>query len=400
MSKALSLLCVCLAFLICSGGSARADKPKIAVLGLEVAPGLGGTVDPATTQIAKDITRELRTRAQSGSSPYIIAPNSNKELTDEKLLLSCDNEGRDCMAVIGAGLAADVMLYGRVEKKGELYKVTLKLFDVKNKTFESRTDDMPVGGSPVGVSKRLYGKLITDTVSEGSLTIAARSDAGKSVDGGKVMIDDERAGDLAGGKLTLPSVAEGRHVVAIESGGFRRFEETVTVHAGQPTRVDATLVARGASTASASSSSSHAAVWRVTLGASLAAAAIGGVYWRYAVDKSKDPAPVFDGPSDAAAPGPSSCGKFDEKTGLIQDSNLRLITPKIFEHSCEWHTRQYYGVTALAVGVVGTVASAILLILDHGSGEKAVAARRGKASIALTPVLTSDQAGASLSIRW
>src|SRR5690349_6728141 len=112
MSKALSS--ACLVLLICFGGSAWAGKPKIAVLGLEVAPGPTGAVDPEMTQVARDITKELRQRAQSGASPYVIAPNSNKELTDEKLLMSCDNEAASCMVVIGAGLATDLLLYGRV----------------------------------------------------------------------------------------------------------------------------------------------------------------------------------------------------------------------------------------------------------------------------------------------
>src|SRR5882724_2304926 len=47
MPKALSS--VCLALLICFGGSAWAGKPKIAILGLEAAPGPSGTQEPETT---------------------------------------------------------------------------------------------------------------------------------------------------------------------------------------------------------------------------------------------------------------------------------------------------------------------------------------------------------------
>lgn len=162
MNKAISSLCL-FVVLICAAGSAWADKPKLAVLGIEVAPGPGGTVDPAATQVAKDLTNGLRSRAQGGTSPYMLAPNSNKELTDEKLLMSCDNEGRDCMAVIGAGLAADMLIYGRVERKGDQYRITLKLLDVKAKTVTQAADETPVKGSTAGAVSRLYGKLVGES---------------------------------------------------------------------------------------------------------------------------------------------------------------------------------------------------------------------------------------------
>ena len=42
---------------------------------------------------------------------------------------------------------------------------------------------------------------------------------------GSVMVDDEPRGELAHGKLTVKALAEGRHTVAIEADGYRRFEE-------------------------------------------------------------------------------------------------------------------------------------------------------------------------------
>src|SRR5215510_4163216 len=108
------VISICLGLLICLGGSAWGDKPKIAILGLEAAAGAGGAIDPGAQLVAREITRELRQRVQSPASPYVIAPNSNKELLDEKLLMSCENEALDCMVVIAAGLASDLLLYGRV----------------------------------------------------------------------------------------------------------------------------------------------------------------------------------------------------------------------------------------------------------------------------------------------
>src|SRR5262245_34398578 len=118
MARALSIggLVLCIALGI--GGTAWGDKPRIAVLGLEAPIGPSGLSDPGALVVAREITRDLRERVQARTSPYENAPNSNKDLSDEKLLMSCETEAPDCMIVIAAGLASDVLLYGRVEKKG------------------------------------------------------------------------------------------------------------------------------------------------------------------------------------------------------------------------------------------------------------------------------------------
>src|SRR5438094_6157820 len=114
---------------------AYADKPKIAVLGLEVQTN-GATADPESTLIAKWLTTGMRNRA-SGRGPYQLAANSARELIDEKLMKGCENEKPDCMAQIGAELHADFLLYGRIDKmiKNDVsvFQVSLKLLDVANK---------------------------------------------------------------------------------------------------------------------------------------------------------------------------------------------------------------------------------------------------------------------------
>jgi hypothetical protein len=378
MKKAFSSLCL-FVLLICSAGSALADRPKLAVLGLEVAPGPGGTVDPATTQIAKDITNGLRTRAQGGASPYMLAPNSNKELTDEKLLMSCDNEGKDCMAVIGAGLAADMLLYGRVERKGEQYRVTLKLLDVKAKTVTQAADETPVGGAPVGAVKRLYGKLVGET-GGGTLVIVAHVSGGAGVDG-KVMIDDDHVGDLAGGKLTA-TAGEGRHTVAIEAGGYRRYEEKVTIHSGQQTKLEVSLVERGAASPVVATPSSSASTtpWKVTFGAGVAVAALSGAFAAYAHSKVSPPEAAT-----ATPVGSGDCGKSDTEIGPLV-KNL-----KAFRDSCTWNTRTNYAFVGVGVGAAAAVIGAIMWYRGAKTEEHA---------IALAPVITPDQAGAALSFRW
>jgi TolB-like protein len=123
------------------GGTAFASKPTIAVLGLEVKDD-AGTPTPQDTEVAKKFTEGLRGRAKLGTGPYITAGNSDKELIDEKLLKNCDTEAEKCMAQIGSDLGADFLMYGRIEKKGNTYTITMKLLDVRAKHMVKTSPDV------------------------------------------------------------------------------------------------------------------------------------------------------------------------------------------------------------------------------------------------------------------
>jgi hypothetical protein len=126
-------------------GADRDQAEKIAILGLEVV----GTINEVTVRVARDLTAALRARAASG--PYAIAPNSDKELIDEKLMHNCDDERKECMAKIGRKLNADHLLYGRIEPRSQGgatgYQVSLRLLDVNNGNVTSATDFIPAAES-------------------------------------------------------------------------------------------------------------------------------------------------------------------------------------------------------------------------------------------------------------
>lgn len=411
------LVAICLGLAICFGGSAWGDKPKIAILGLEAAPGPNGAIDPGAQLVAREITRELRHRVQSPTSPYVVAPNSNKELVDEKLLMSCDAEAPDCMVVIGAGLASDVLLYGRVDKKGESFRVSLKLLDVKRRTVQPAVDDLPVGGAVAGISRRLYRKLIGDSPdSDGTLRVSARSDTGRVIRGGKVTVDEEPRGQLTGGKLTVTDLAEGQHTVAIEATGHRRFEEIVTVRGGERAALDAVLHETPAATPPSPPAEPPAppgrasSLWKWSLGAGIAVVLGGGglalysydqevnrnnPHYEIALDSRNDPY------TDSRAPSSSDCGR----TSAEITSDTHTIFPgtnrAVFDRACTWHRRAYIGIGAAIGGGVVAITSLIMIIRDPGPSESPAARARGKkANVAIAPLLTPSVTGAQLSLAW
>src|SRR4051812_13481909 len=113
MTRVLSLTCLVLVLALTT--SAAVAKPQIAVLGLEVIDP-SGTPTAQDTQVAKDLTDGLRGRAKANTGQYQLAPGSDKELIDEKLLNNCDDEKPACMSAIGTQLTAAVLMYGRLQK--------------------------------------------------------------------------------------------------------------------------------------------------------------------------------------------------------------------------------------------------------------------------------------------
>ncbi|HEX3759165.1 MAG TPA: carboxypeptidase-like regulatory domain-containing protein [Kofleriaceae bacterium] len=392
-------LLVCLAAAVWPAG-AWAGKPRIAVLGLEVAQGPTGAIDPGAQLIAREITKELRQRVQSPACPYVMAPNSNKDLLDEKLLMSCENEAPDCMVVIGAGLASDVLLYGRVEKRGPGFRISLKLLDIKRKQVQPAVDELPGGGGVPGVSRRLYRKLIgAGPGGSATLIVRARSDSGGALRGGTVIIDDEPRGPLANGKATLTDVDEGRHTVAIDVGGFRRFEEIVTVRGGEQATLDAQLHGLPAAPAarpvtgpmSEAPSLRPSRIWMASLIGGAVVAAVGGGYALYGYERQQAWVPLVH-----AEVGPEACGD--------SDAQLRMASPNIqidaYRRTCHFHTRIFGGYAIAGVGLAAAVVSLIMLTRDPVASDGHAAAARPASRIAIAPLVAPDLAGAQIALVW
>src|SRR4051812_46752743 len=131
MTRALSLVCLALLMVVGSTSMAFA-RPSVAVLGLEVSDP-SGTPTAQDTHVAKELTDGLRGRAKAGTSQYQLAPGSDKELIDEKLLNNCDTEAKECMSAIGNQLGADILMYGKISKDAKGYTVVIKVLDVAKK---------------------------------------------------------------------------------------------------------------------------------------------------------------------------------------------------------------------------------------------------------------------------
>lgn len=226
------------AVLVGSTASAQADKPKVAVLGLEVIDD-GGGIDAKIAQLATDLTDALRRRAKAAAGPFRLAPNSNKDLLEMKLLSNCSNEARGCMAEIGRELNAERLIYGKVERRRQGFQVTLKLLNVNKKKMERSTTDV-IGFDGTGEaainkwSMQLYNRL-TGQPGEGALLVRA------NVDTGVVYLNGEVKGSLAGGTVQIRGLPEGQHELRVESEGRAPYSMDVTIKGGETAELDVEL---------------------------------------------------------------------------------------------------------------------------------------------------------------
>ncbi|HEY5925250.1 MAG TPA: hypothetical protein VIV11_26385 [Kofleriaceae bacterium] len=115
--------------------SAPIGTKKVAVLGLELI-GKYGPDAPVVTMVLNTTMRE----AAKKEGPFAVAPNTDKELVDEKIMNNCASESPQCMAAIGANLGVDKLAFGKIEQTQQGYRITVKLLDVAKKSIEGSGD--------------------------------------------------------------------------------------------------------------------------------------------------------------------------------------------------------------------------------------------------------------------
>jgi len=132
-----------LAIVTALAGHAAADKAKLAVLGLEVA----GAIDADSTSHGRLLTEMFRNKV--GTNPhFVLAPDSKKDLLDEKVANGCDTEAIDCMVKIGSKLKAQFLVFGKIEKRPkdgkDGYQLSMKALDVAHKSIKEWSDWVPL----------------------------------------------------------------------------------------------------------------------------------------------------------------------------------------------------------------------------------------------------------------
>lgn len=404
LAVARAALVAVLAIFVANGDASAQSKPSVAVLGLEVIDD-GSGIDPQTTDLARNLTEALRAHSRLDKSPYRLAPNSDKELLELKLLSGCANEAKECMARIGRDLSADWLIYGKIEKRDTGYQVTIKLLNVESMNMARVTTEViPFADNTapkISDRGRFLFHRLTGIPEQGNLTIAA------NVDQGRVFVDGQLATTLRGGKARIDGLAEGKHPVAIESAGHGRYETSVEIKAGETAQIDAELQATavkgsgggGGASAERPGGTSRTLFW-VAAGVSAVSVAGFTVTGLQVKGIEED---VINLP-DSAIPDDdrfrnekNRCKALDAYDGEVPD----------LQDLCD-SGKQKALLTNVLIGVAVASGLAAGYFYYNGymaadSSERAVAARKKKAAeptVKLTPTVTPDYFGAGVKIEF
>lgn len=376
---------------------AFAAKPTVAILGLEVID-TSGAVDPEAVKVAKELTDGLRARAKVGSGPYVLAPGSDKELIDEKLIKNCDTEAMSCMSQIGRDLGANYLMYGRLEKKGDGYQVQINLLNVDKRKFEKSKTPLTIpfsqkdSASLAGAAKRVYNDL-TGVVENGTLVITS------NVPDGEVFLDEQSKGRLNNGSLTIDRLGEGRYRLAIQSDNYERGEVVVTIRSGESTPQTLNLAAIGDPNHEIYNTTSRKKtnyMKPVAIGLGVLTAAAGGA-WIYGYTKVRgrdNDAISRDLGASADMISESDCG----------NENFRSMSPA-FDDVCTGYDMTRWAIPVTVVLGLGTVITGYLAIRgsDTESPPPTTGARRTKkrnANVSVTPIVSPDGGGATFRLDW
>jgi hypothetical protein len=411
MTRALASACVLL-MLLGMGGKAFAGKPQIAILGLEIDVNSG--VDPETTKAAKDLTAALRERPKAGTGPYAAAPSGDKELIDEKLLKNCDSEAPACMASIGAELNAEALMYGKLEKSGNTYKVSLRVLNVaRRQLVSSKVYTIPIGQTS-GVSATTHARTwyaeLVGGASGGTLVVKA------NIDRGTVILDEDVRGNLSSGAVTIPNVSEGRHTLAIEAKDYQRYETSITMHDGETVPHSATLQELPKKTpgnppgevVGVEGKIDHPPnprnIWKpiaITAGV-LEAGAISFLAYSYIEERSsaKDIHPM----NKIGDVTDTDCGHLKSGVSIGGDGTPVTFNQGKFDDACKFSRWEKYGWIATGVVGVALAGSVVMMVIknhdDAAERRTQVGTRRKKRDLAITPVVTPDGGGATLRFDW
>lgn len=410
MTHAFSVRSLALAILLTTAlGSVAWAKPKIAVLGFEAT----GAVDKQAVEVAKDLTDQMRTRAGLPSGQFQLAPNSKRELVDEKLMNGCTDEKPACMAAIGSNIGADLLVYGHVERTkrggGDGYAITTKMLNVASKVvLESWDDFVPLdratGPGMAELAKKGYIKLTGEKPAPdkpvppqgaekptGTLVVKVGN-----AQRGTVFIDEDAKGQLDGGAVTV-TLPEGRYKLAIEADGYRRYEQSgVEVRAGQSRDVAIALEAAAIGGVIGPRKSSNTTL-KIAAGAGFVVAAAGAAMW---IQAYMGPIDTYKGLNATGTKDGVTIDLTDKQCG--QDFSETHGDFDEFQAACRGKTRTAIGAAMVGIGGAVGIGALVYMMVKKSPEERptAMGGRTRKRDFVVTPVLSPDGGGATLQFDW
>lgn len=414
---------ITLLLVLFTGMGVASAKPKVAVLGLEQVDKAGSK---ATQEAARAVTEGLRQASRAGG-PF-DASDTQRELSDEKMLAGCgpdsrEAEERECVKKIASTLSVGAVVYGKItlaDKKN--LEVRVWLLNLDRSAPKNATVTAPASSSVVelqGVGRKLYSELTgaPAPAASGGFTFKTKATSGI------VYINGEPRGQIANGEYKSPPLADGDYKIRVEADGYKKLEDTVKVKNGQFSSIEVKLEEketvkpppddedkasrpvldgdkpsvdlRREGTVSNRGSRTGWKVAAVT-GFVIAAGAGGFTYlaWQDAQDAGK-----------LVPEGTDGVGRFafipkcntNDAPAAIRMNDVQLSN---WKDGCKAATKTTWGWTGVGIGVaIGLVGTYMGFVRSDSGPEREVATKRArKPRFAVTPVVSPDGGGATFRL--
>ncbi len=245
------------------GGDDEAQKFRIALMDLEVGPGVESALAKAITQA---MTRELEATGvfEAVSTEEI---RQMLALEETKAVVGCDTAS--CLAEVASALGAEFTVFGSLVLLDGTYLLQLQLVNAEQARTLARTQ-RTYAGPPAGLIETAQGLLkvlVRDLLDQRSGTLdvkVSETDATVRIDG--VIV----------GVTPLPPLqaAGGFHTVTVEKEGFVRFSKDVEIRQDTVSRVEIRLQP---SAEYKEAYLKRAWTWRIAAWSTWAAAAASGI---------------------------------------------------------------------------------------------------------------------------
>jgi hypothetical protein len=203
--------------LVLLAGTAAAEKPKLAVLG--VVPLEPGTApDPALVKATASLDAALRTQI----AKHYRVTGSVKQTRDALRTGDCSPSDTPCAVKLGNALGAELALAGELHRRTQHFELALAIVDVTTKKRIRRMREKIASTADMKkVAKRAVDKL-TGKGESGELVVRA------NVQRAEVYVDDELRGEVFEGRATV-TLPQGRYKLGIRAAGKKHYEDMVNV---------------------------------------------------------------------------------------------------------------------------------------------------------------------------
>lgn len=201
---------------------AQEGKKKLLVLSADA--------DLAAAELGKVLAA---TRAQVAKYPdYTLLDTPELDLLDEMVEYECLDLDGECLAKIGARYAADLLIYTRYNKKGDLH---VRLVQVSDGTVIGQYKGTSAAGELASVAGEAAIIEVLGPVPVKVTPVQVTINA--NVEGAEVSVNDSSAGTTPVSVELLP----GTHTVTVRKEGFLMVEEKLRVAGTDPIQWSATL---------------------------------------------------------------------------------------------------------------------------------------------------------------